>query len=42
MSYAIAAYGLTIAGIAGYALYLARERATLRREIARGEESNPG
>ena len=42
VSYVIAAYGLTIAGIAGYALYLARERAALRRELADGEESNPG
>ncbi|MCP5055749.1 MAG: heme exporter protein CcmD [bacterium] len=42
MSYVIAAYGLTVAGIAGYALYLARERAALRRELAFGEESNPG
>lgn len=42
MGYVIAAYGLTIAGIAGYAFYLIRERATLRSELARGDESNPG
>lgn len=42
MGYVVAAYGLTIVGIAGYALYLFRERALLRRELARGDESNPG
>ncbi len=42
MGYVVAAYGLTILGVAGYAVYLLRERAALRQEIARGEESNPG
>lgn len=42
MSYVVAAYGLTLAGIACYAAYLARERAALRRELADSEESNPG
>ncbi len=33
VSYLVSAYGITLVGIAGYRIYLARERARLRRSI---------
>ena len=37
MSYVIAAYGVTLAVLLGYALRVAAETRSLREEISRGE-----
>ncbi len=45
MGYVIAAYGVTLAAIGGYAIHLARERARLSREAScrqAGPERNGG
>lgn len=42
MGYVIAAYGLALGGVAVYAIWLSRERRSLRRALSRGKESNRG
>jgi len=42
MSYAIAAYVVGIAGVAGYAIHLARERRALLVRLGRVPEPNRG
>ncbi len=42
MSYVVAAYGITALALVVYGLRLARERRTLRRELAIEMESNGG
>jgi HAMP domain-containing protein len=38
----IAAYGLALGAVAAYAIWLSRERRSLRRALSRGKESNRG